>query len=84
MIVPTFFSIVAWTATVIGHWKKPYVKVIYYAEPNFPIPSANTQASFDNGPWWKRFKWAGANTGSTTDSQTTTVVEAEQPTKRSV
>ncbi len=84
MIVPTLFSIIAWVATSVGHWKKRYVKVVEFEEHDFPmspIAAANAQPTVDNGPWWRRFKWASVNTASMNHSQTTTVVE---PMERSV
>ncbi|KAI0806240.1 hypothetical protein BC629DRAFT_1155154 [Irpex lacteus] len=88
MIVPTLFSIIACVVISVQYWKGRHVKAVDFAEADYPMSptaAANEEPGFDNGPWWRRFKWAGASTASVNRSQATSVtVIGEQPTDRSV
>lgn len=85
MIVPTLFSVIACVVISVEYWKGRHVKAVDFAEADYPMsPTAatNVQSAFDNGPWWRRFKWAGASTASVNRSQATSVI-GEQPMERS-
>lgn len=86
MIVPTLFSIIACVVISVEYWKGRHVKAVDFAEADYPMSpttAANEEPGFDNGPWWRRFKWAGASsTASVNRSQATSVI-GEQPTDRS-